>query len=259
MVDWTNPNGLEEQSSLHRRLSVARPSGKGARDAPTLSHVNEELPTHDFARRRNAMRILVLTSVLAVIATARMMPPSADAQGSRQAPAIAELRYAGTDPLREDSQSAIFMASLGNNSDDPITAAEVTVDLGYRWGLADSADWRCAVTPDLMGSCARTLPPIAPHLGLELPIVMGSAAGVCLSASPSLRFVLQFPSGETVVSASATAPSRCSGQNSLPATGQSDRRAPRLSRRSLILLLLGTMLLAGGVGVRAARIIRSRE
>ena len=195
------------------------------------------------------MRIFVFTIVLLATLVAPWAPTGVDAQEPPQAPAVVELRYAGIDPF--GGQSAIFVAKLGNNSDDRITGGDLTAELGYRWALANSTDWRCAATPELTSSCTRTLPSIAPHGGLEFPIVMVSAAGVCLSASPNVTFVLEFPSGKTVVSAMASAPSRCPGQNGLPLTGQSAQRATPILRTSLILLISGSILVVGGVRVRS--------
>lgn len=159
------------------------------------------------------------------------------------------LRYVGRpDPFV--GQSAVFVAQLGNSSDMPLTDVDVTTNLGYRWEEADSADWKCVSDAQLETRCTRKVT-LATHSGLELPIVMISAAGVCLRARPTMTVTAHLPSGDNVITAAASEPARCPGDvDALPSTGE---QVGTSSRRptAIVGLAAGLVFVAAGVWLRA--------
>ena len=176
---------------------------------------------------------------------------TADAQAPPTAVApVVSLRYVGADPF--GSQSAVFVAQVGNSSDQPLTNADVTIDLGYRWALANSLDWQCLTDADLDTRCTRRMS-VAAHSAAELPIVMISAAGVCLTAKPILTLAIHSPAGDSIVSSSASEPPPCPGETpTLPTTGEHPTESThRLSSMSLV--AAGLMLVAGGAWIRARK------
>lgn len=187
-----------------------------------------------------AAAIVVLASLTAPLDAAAQQPPASSSR------ATLDLRYAGHDPFSGD-ESAIFVARLSDNSDDPISSADVTARLSYKFALFDDTGWRCVADAELTTTCTRTLPPIGAHLGSEVPIVVDTAAGVCLDASVDISAVVHFADGDEKLTATATAPSACAGAHpTLPATGAGTAAHARSGLR--IVLLVATSSIGAAVG-----------
>jgi hypothetical protein len=184
--------------------------------------------------------------------------------GAQQPPAsssraIFELRYAGHDPF-SGGESAIFLARLSDNSDEPIASAAVTAGLSYKFALSDDTDWRCVTNSGLTSTCTRTLPPIGAHLTSEVPIIVGTVAGVCLDAAVNISVIAHFADGDETLTATSTAPSGCPPtRTTLPATGA--RPASGASPGRNVVLAIGASILGAasiGFGVTDLRRRRCR-
>ena len=172
-------------------------------------------------------KVLVRIAVGVALVSAALIPTvgwhasSASAKHAGEGRGVLEFRYAGRDPFLGEL-SAIFVAQLGNGSDERIASVDATVETGDKYSLLNAAadGWRCTTLRDTASSCSKTLPPIDGHLGLEFAILVGTASGVCGAATANVRLVLHFASGDQTLTADASAPSTCTQTpNGLPATG----------------------------------------
>ncbi|HEX5480692.1 MAG TPA: hypothetical protein VFY79_13320 [Dehalococcoidia bacterium] len=196
---------------------------------------------------------LVIAAVLAGPAAGIGGALGVRAQTPKQAPVIVRLAYAGMDPLRHGYD---FTAQIGNNSDDAITSGNVRIDLGYRWSMenADADGWTCATTADLTSSCTRATSGIQPHEVREFSILMGTAAGVCLTAAPEVAVVVHFPGGDRTASASAQAPADCSSPlEALPGTGSGNRSAANHPGVTIAAALAAFFAGGAAIGLSLAR------
>ena len=191
----------------------------------------------------------------ALIAAAGWHARAASAKPAAQERGVLEFRYAGRDPFLGEL-SAIFVAQLGNGSDERIASVDATVETGDKYSLLNAAadGWRCTTLRDTASSCSKTLPPIDGHLGLEFAILVGTASGVCGAATANVRLVLHFASGDQTLTADASAPSTCTATpNGLPVTGHGSSFPSETSVSLVAMLLALTLGLSGALALAAGR------
>ncbi len=154
-----------------------------------------------------------------------MVRAAAAGPPSTQEAASLELRYAGRDPFLGEP-SAIFIVQVSNGSADQITSRDITVETGDKYALTNAATdgWACVPLWGVAFSCSKTIPGLEPHLGFELPIVIGTASGACSSATVHVQLTVHFASRDQTLTSSASAPTTCSA-GALPATGTGSENA----------------------------------
>lgn len=170
-----------------------------------------------------------------------------------------QVRYEGA--KREPSQSAILLMDLTNGANEAILNADIEFEPGYKFAVMNDG-WTPVPRLSGTGMYARYSHPVGgvdAHRVEEAAIVLGSAAGICVTPDTPAAVATVYVGDRTVVvAATVDVPANCPGDAqsgaALPATGSGPSHADgRPPLPAALLATVGLLCLAMGATGRYGR------